>query len=481
MSLNHIHDLSLWETAGRIRAKELSAVEVTAHYLDRIQRLDPALSAFSAVFQERASAQAEAMDILWARGICLGPLHGVPYAVKDLFDIRGEATAAGCRLLKGNIAAEDAEVVRLLNGAGMVCLGKTQTVQFAYSGIGINHDCGTPRNPWKKDHFAPGGSSSGSAVAVAARMAPAALGTDTAGSVRVPAALCGITGLKPTFGRISLKGVYPLSCSMDSVGVMARSVPDAALVYEVLKKDVPGERSRPAAHPGHRSLLEGGIGGMRVAFAESMFREETHPEVADAVRQTGGVFEKLGARVGRIRFSPAEEAAKLNSTGLIIAAEAYAANRHWLENHFDELDPVVAHRMIKGRELSAHEYVRNREKMQRLQKEAVHRLRDIDVLLAPTTIIPAEPVSELDRDNGTYSRKNLLYLRNTSTGNMLNLCGLSIPCGFTGDGLPIGLMIYAKPFDEETALRAGGAFQTVTDWHSEFRKPLFPARAVIPP
>ncbi|MFP4035938.1 MAG: amidase [Desulfobacteraceae bacterium] len=465
MNAKHIHDLSVGEMAERIRTNELSPVEVTTYYLERIQRLGPALNAFSTVFQERAAAQARAMEMLSARGICLGPLHGVPYAVKDLFDIGGEATAAGCDLLKGNIAAEDAEVVRLLNGAGMVCLGKTHTVQFAYSGVGINHDCGTPRNPWKKEHFVPGGSSSGSAVAVAARMVPAALGTDTAGSVRVPAALCGVTGLKPTFGRVSLKGVYPLSCSMDSVGVMARSVQDAALIYEILKKEVPWDRERPATNPGDLCLLDGGIGGMRLAFAESMFWEETHPEVAEAVRQAGGVFKELGARVERIRFSPAEEAAKLNSTGLIIAAEAYAANRYWLENHFDELDPVVAHRLIKGRALSAHEYVRNRETMQRLQKEAAYRLRDIDVLIAPTTIIPAEPVSEVDRDNETYSWKNILYLRNTSIGNMLNLCGLSIPCGFTRDGLPIGLMLYAKPFDETTALRAGAAFQTVTDWH----------------
>jgi len=461
MNAKPIHDLSVGEIAARIRAKELSPVEVTAHYLERIHRLNPALNAFSAIFEERAAAQAEAMEKLSARGICMGPLHGVPYAVKDLFDIRGEATAAGCRLLEGNIAAGDAEVVRLLNRAGTVCLGKTHTVQFAYSGIGINHDCGTPRNPWKEEHFVPGGSSSGSAVAVAARMVPVALGTDTAGSVRVPASLCGITGLKTTFGRISLEGVYPLSFSMDSVGVLARSVLDAALVYEAVKRAVPEDGAGAMWAPGCRSLSEEGIRGMRVAFAESMFWEDTHPEVAEAVRQAGDVFGGLGARVEHIRFSLAEEAARLNSTGLIIAAEAYAANRHWLENHFDELDPVVAHRMIKGKQLAAHAYVQNQQSLKRLQKDAVVRLRDIDVLIAPTTPIPAEPVSEVDRDKETYTRKNIMYLRNTSIGNMLNLCGLSIPCGFTRDGLPIGLMLYAKPFDEATALRAGAAFQAI--------------------
>jgi aspartyl-tRNA(Asn)/glutamyl-tRNA(Gln) amidotransferase subunit A len=348
----------------------------------------------------------------------------------------------------------------------MILLGKTNTVQFAYGGVGINHDHGTPHNPWSPTHHVPGGSSSGSAVAVSAGMVPLALGSDTGGSVRIPASLCGITGLKTTVGRIGRGGVYPLSWSLDSVGPLARSVEDTALAYQFLQGvDSRDENTWGIVDQDVLAELKNGIRGMRMAYAESAFWQDVHPDVEKAVRVCGQVFKELGATVGSIEFTEAEQARQLNSKGLIIAAEAYALNRKWLEAHFDQLDPIVAQRMIKGKAVETAEYLQNNLAWRNLRSKALTSLTDVDALLVPTTAIPALPTAEIDADMETYTDRNLSYLRNTAIGNVLNLCGLSMPCGFTEQGLPIGLMIYAKPFQENIVLGAGYAFQQVTDWH----------------
>ena len=211
--------------------------------------------------------------------------------------------------------------------------------------------------------------------------------------------------------------------------------------------------------------LKDGVRGMRLAFAETVFWEDADPEIEKAVRECGKVFEGLEAEVSSIEFSEAQQARQLNAKGLIIAAEAYTLNKKWLEEHFERLDPIVAHRMIKGKEIEAAEYLQNNLAWRSLRSKAVNSLRDVDALLVPTTAIPALPTAEIDADMETYSARNLSYLRNTAIGNVLNMCGVSVPCGFSKQGLPIGLMIYAKPFQENVVLRAGYAFQEVTDWH----------------
>jgi aspartyl-tRNA(Asn)/glutamyl-tRNA(Gln) amidotransferase subunit A len=393
-------------------------------------------------------------------------LCGIPYAAKDLFDVKGLPTTAGSSLLEKNIAAANSHAVRQLERAGMILLGKTNTVQFAYGGVGINHDHGTPHNPWNLTHHVPGGSSSGSAVAVSAGMVPVALGTDTGGSVRIPASLCGTAGLKTTVGRIGRGGVYPLSWSLDSVGVLTRSVEDAAIVYQCLQGvDDSDETTLGLAVQDVLQNLKDGVRGMRLAFAETVFWEDADPEIETAVRECGRVFKELGAKVSSIEFHEAQQARRLNAKGLIIAAEAYTLNKKWLEEHFDRLDPIVAHRMIKGKEVEAFEYLQNNIAWKNLRVKTIKTLSDVDALLVPTTAIPALPTAELEADIETYAERNLSYLRNTAIGNVLNMCGLSVPCGFTEQGLPIGLMIYAKPFQENIVLRAGYAFQEVIDWH----------------
>lgn len=461
-----LHYQTISDLAAGMRRGEISASRLVQNLLERITMLDGNLNAFRLTCPERALEQAEAADRLINAGKDPGILCGIPYAAKDLFDVKGLPTAAGSSLLEESIAAADAHAIRRLNRAGMILIGKTNTVQFAYGGVGLNHDHGTPHNPWHRIHHVPGGSSSGSGVAVSAGMVPMALGTDTGGSVRIPASLCGTAGLKTTVGRIGRGGVYPLSWSLDSVGVLTRSVEDAALVYQHLQGvDTDDEATWGLAAQDILMDLKSGVRGMKLAFGESSFWDNVPSEVEKAVRECGRVFEELGAAVSSIEFPEADQARQLNAKGLIIAAEAYTLNKTWLEEHFDRLDPIVAQRMILGKAVAAGEYLKNNLAWRKLRSKAVKSLKDVDALLVPTTAIPALPAAEIDADMETYTARNISYLRNTAIGNVLNMCGLSVPCGFTGHGLPIGLMIYAKPFQENIVLRAGYAFQEVTDWH----------------
>jgi len=290
--------------------------------------------------------------------------------------------------------------------------------------------------------------------------------------VRVPASLCGTVGLKTTVGRVSRAGVYPLSWSLDSVGVLTRFVEDAALVYQTLQGADKNDATTWGIAP-HDVLkdLKGGVRGLRLAFAESVFWEDVHPQVEKAVRACGNVFKELGAQVQSIAFAEAKEALQLNPGGVIIAAEGYTVNQKLLEENFERLDPVVARRMIKGKDVTADHYLKTCRTAQQLRAEAAKALSDIDALLVPTTALPAQPVSQVDSGMDNYLQQNIKYLRNTAIGNILNLCGLSVPCGFTKEGLPIGLLIYGKSFQEDMILRIGYAFEQATDWH-KFRPDL---------
>ena len=455
------------ELGRALREGSVTPTGLAEQYLQRIKQLDGTLGAFKLVTPERAMAQARAAEAEMSVGVDRGPLHGIPYAAKDLYDVAGLPTTAGCPLLESNIAERDCAVVRKLNDAGAVLLGKTITVQFAYGGAGINNQQGTPHNPWHREPHLPGGSSSGSGVAVASGMAPMALGSDTGGSVRIPAALCGVTGLKTTVGQISRAGVFPLSWSLDSVGPLTRSVEDAALVYHALAGSDADDASTGAYRAADvLSGLDNGVRGLRLAFAESVFFDDADDEVAAFVRATGDVFKGLGAHVDSIEFAQARQAIALNPRGLVIAAEAYTLNRELIDNRLDELDQIVALRMAKGAEIPAHEYLKMEREWHVLRASAMTQLVDVDALLCPTVMIPSTPVAEVTKDMEKYSQRNLQCLRNTAIGNILNLCAVTVPCGFTAAGLPVGLMIYGKAFDEAMVLRIGTAFQRATDWHT---------------
>ena len=461
-----IHFRSIVELGQAIRSGELSAATIAEHFLDRIDTLEPRLRAFTVTCRERALAQARAADMQLDAGVDLGALHGIPYVAKDLYDVAGLPTTGGTRLLTDNVANSDCTVVEQLTRSGMVLLGKTITVQFAYGGAGINTDQGTPHNPWHPEPHLPGGSSSGTGVAVAAGMAPMGLGSDTGGSVRIPASMCGVTGLKTTVGRISRAGVYPLSRSLDSVGPLTRDAADAALVYEAIQGADPGDPTTRGQTPHDvTSGIGDGLSGLTLGVPQAVFWDDCGPEVESRVRDAIAHIESLGARVVDIEFEEAESARRLNPRGLVIAAEAYDVNRHLVESHFDDLDPIVAFRIVKGRDIPAHEYLATVRAWEELRAQTVTVLHDIDGLLCPTVMVPPTPVEDALASTEVYAERNLQALRNTSIGNILGLCGLSVPCGLTARGLPVGLMIYGKPFDEAPVLRIGHAFQRSTDWH----------------
>jgi aspartyl-tRNA(Asn)/glutamyl-tRNA(Gln) amidotransferase subunit A len=466
MSSLPAHFQTLATLARRLRSGELTPDALAELFLDRIASLDAKLGAFRLVLRDRARAQARAARTALQAGIDLGPLHGLPWVAKDLFDVKGQPTTAGTHLLAEAIAKEDSAAVRRLAQAGMVLLGKNNTVQFAYGGVGINNDHGTPHNPWHAVPHVPGGSSSGTAVAVAAGLAPVGLGTDTGGSVRIPAALCGIVGLKTTVGRVSRAGVYPLSFSLDSVGVLARSVEDAALVYQQLAgQDDEDETTLGVPPEDALAVLRAGVRGLRLALVEAPFFDGVDPEIARAVHEAARVLEGLGAHVGSLSLPAAALAHKLNPRGGVISAEAYAVNRAFLENRYDELDPVVRDRMRGGGAVTGPDYFEMTRRWAALRRDTRRSLADVDALLVPTTMIPPLPSAPLATDLAEYARRNVQYLRNTAIGNILGLCGLSVPCGFTGSGFPIGLMIYGKPFEERIVLRVGQAYQQATSWH----------------
>jgi aspartyl-tRNA(Asn)/glutamyl-tRNA(Gln) amidotransferase subunit A len=463
---------TITELAGQIRAGALSPVKLAEASLDRITAVGKRLHAFIAVSADRALAEARAAETLLKNGCDLGPLQGVPYAVKDLYDVKGIATTAGTRLLHDNVAAVDCPVVRRLASAGMVLVGKTHTVQFAFGGVGINHDYGTPHNPWHATAHAPGGSSSGSGVAVGGGLVPMALGSDTGGSVRIPAALCGTVGLKTTVGRISRAGVYPLSWTLDSVGPLTRSVEDAALVYQALQGvDLADETTLGVPPDDVVPTLKAGVKGLRIAFAETIFFDDVDAEIVTAVRETGRVFRALGAEVDSLAVPEVAEAMGEQRRAQMIAVEALAVNGRFIESEFDRLDPVVAHRMKSGRNLSGTDYFSVLRQWAGLRERVKRTLADVDALLVPTTMIPPRPIATIDASLASYAEHNLRYLRNTALGNILALCAVTLPCGFTRDGLPIGLMIYAKPFDERMALRVAWAYEQATEWHR--RRPDF--------
>lgn len=443
------------ELAPLIRRGELSPLELTEFYLERVERYDPVLNAYLAVTAERARAQARAAEAQIAAGTYLGPLHGIPLAFKDLVDVAGLPTTGGSTLLRDHIAAADATVARRLFAAGVVLLGKTQLVEFAFGGTGVNHHYGTPVNPWDAEtHRLPGGSSSGSGVAVAAGLAPAALGSDTGGSVRIPASFCGLTGLKPTFGLLPNTGVLPLDPTLDSIGPLCRTAGDCALLFQAM------------ADPALCMVdhLEGEVAGLRLCFPHEYFWDDVDVEVETAVRAAASVFADLGVYADEISLDVLDELAQWRSGPSTTAVEAYLYHRRNLEAHFDQFDPIVSARILDGREVLAADFLEQLRVRDELRRKARMALENVDFLVTPTTPFVAPALDEVDRDD-VYFSINGLCLRNTIAVNLLGLCAISLPCGFTSDGLPIGLQLIGHPRDEARLLRLARAFEQATSYN----------------
>jgi aspartyl-tRNA(Asn)/glutamyl-tRNA(Gln) amidotransferase subunit A len=458
-----IHELS-----ALLRRREISPVELTGFFLERIQEYNPALTAYIAVAADRARSQAMAAETAMASGLYLGPLHGIPLALKDLIDVAGLPTTGGSLLLKDAVAEEDAAVARRLFQAGAVLLGKTHTVEFAYGGAGINHHYGTPWNPWDAQvHRLPGGSSSGSAVAVSAGLAPAALGSDTGGSVRIPASFCGLVGLKPTFGRLSNRGVLPLDPTLDSIGPLCHSAEDCALLYQTLAGPDPADPST-WDQPCDAVLdgLEREVAGLRLCFPREYFWTDVDQEVEAAVRASAQVFAGLNVHVDEISLEILDDLAAWRTGPSTTAVEAYLYHRERLENHLERIDPIVSARMLDGKSTRAADFLAQRRGLENLRRRARRALEAVDFLITPTTPFAALSLEEVDRQDA-YFPANALCLRNTVPVNLLGLCAISLPCGFTQQGLPIGLQLIGHPFDEARLLRLAHAYQQATDYHGQ--------------
>ena len=453
----------VWASVARLSdayaARSLSPIDAVGALLDRIGRLNKSLHAFIAVYADDARLAAEGADRAIRSGHRAGPLHGVPIALKDLVDMEGRVTTGGSKVWADRVSPVTATLAERLIAAGMIVLGKTHTVEFAMGSWGTNTHMGTPRNPWDKAvHRTPGGSSSGSAVAVAAGLAPVAIGTDTGGSVRLPAAWCGIVGLKVTAGRISTHGVLPLSFTLDTPGPMARSVEDTALIFRVLNGPDPRDPQTLAwPHCDPMPTLRRGAAGLRLAVMPDAEREGVDEEILAAYDASVETLAKLGAQIVRVKL-PHRLSDYAAATGRIIGAEGYRFVGHLVDDEQLPVDPHVRPRIQLGKNVSARDYLLALAEREERRRAVEAALADVDALLTPTSLTPAIPIAEVDQA-GTGAHF-------TRPVNYLGLCGLAVPNGFTARGLPTSLQIVCHAGDEAMALRIGWAYEDATDWKS---------------
>jgi aspartyl-tRNA(Asn)/glutamyl-tRNA(Gln) amidotransferase subunit A len=446
------------ELAAEIAARRLSAVDLVDECLARIERLEPRLHAFVSVNATHARLAAEGADKAIRAGHAVGPLHGIPIAVKDLVEIEGEVAMGGSAAWRHRIAPHTATLMRKLMAAGMINLGKTHTVEFAYGGWGTNQHLGAPWNPWDGGtHRAPGGSSSGSGVAVAARMAPWAIGTDTGGSVRIPAAWNGITGLKTTIGRISTFGVLPLSPTLDTPGPITRDMEDAALLLAVLQGEDRCDRHTLGVHDvDPMSELRRGVKGLRLARLPVHERDGIDAEVLAAYDRSVDALAELGAEIVDVAL-PARFTELGAINGRIMSAEAYAVLAELVDDNAQRLDEDVRPRIRAGASISSRDYLVALAERERMKASFTAAIEGVDALLTPTAVTPAPPVASIDQ--------NTTPAVFTRWVNFLDLCAAAVPNGFTASGLPTSLQIVCRGYAEPMALRIGHAYQAAHDWH----------------
>ena len=444
--------------APRIRRKEVSPVEITRECLRRIEELNPRLNAFITVTGESALAEARAAEEEILRGGWRGPLHGIPIALKDLIDTAGVRTTSASRLQENRVPLEDAPVVQKLRQAGAVIVGKNNLHEFAYGGSSLISHFGEVRNPWNVERIA-GGSSGGSAASVPAGMACAAIGTDTAGSIREPAALCGCVGLKPTYGRVSVRGVIPLSASLDHVGPLTASVEDAAIVLQAIAGYDPAEvTSAEAPVADYVSILQEGVKRLRIGVARAYFFDDLDQEVASAMEHALMGLETLVSHVKDVQL-------EVRTDRTVQAAESYAYHAENAATHAEMYQPETLRRIRTGEKITAAEYVQRKRELEVERRRIREVFADVDLLVMPTTPMPAPTIAELRANAEALRPVELRLLRNTRPLNVWGLPAISVPCGFTQSGLPIGLQIAGPHWREDLVLRLAYAYEQATAWH----------------
>jgi aspartyl-tRNA(Asn)/glutamyl-tRNA(Gln) amidotransferase subunit A len=450
--------MTLAKASALLRSKAVSSVELTRASLERIATYNPSLNAFITVTMEGALGAARQMDAEWRRGNWRGPLHGIPLAVKDNMDTAGVRTTGASELFKDRVPSEDAEIVRRLKGAGAILLGKTNLHEFAYGGSSSVSYFGPVRNPWALDHV-PGGSSGGSAAAVAADLCFGAFGTDTAGSVRIPASYCGIVGLKPTYGRVSSRGVIPLSWTLDHVGPLCKTVEDTALLLGAISGfDALDPTSVDVPVPDYARALRTRVENVRLGAPRTMFFEGLDPEISAAVDAALDVLRTLTRSLTDVQ---------LPSTGNllreIMGPEGYAYHSRWLRESPEKYQPQTRERIVQfGTAVTAEAYVQARRQCDVLRREIRKTFAAVDLLVTPTMAAPPSLTEPIEQSASLDPGRT----RNTWPFNVLGLPAITVPCGFTRAGLPIGLQIVGAPFAEPMVLAMAHAYERATDWHA---------------
>src|SRR3990172_8003352 len=466
---DHLHDMSLADVGALIRSKAISPVEVTDAALARIEQLNPRLNALWTVTADLAREQARAAETEIAKGEYRGPLHGVPVALKDLIYTRGIRTTAGSKILADFVPDFDATVVEKLRAAGAVLVGKAALHEFAYGITNENPHYGPTLNPWNTGRV-PGGSSGGSGVAVATGMCYGAIGTDTGGSIRIPASFCGIVGLKPTRGRVSLHGVYPLGCTLDHVGPMARHVVDVGLLYQIISGFDPKDEFSEDHALGEIALKKS-LKGLRVGVPANYFFDTLQPQVETLVRKAVGVMEELGAEAVPVTVPGIAEVTAANLT--LLAVEAFTVHQDHMASRSGDIGADVRKRLEGGREISGVDYVKAHLTRMRVRRELQELFGEVSVILTPTTPLTAFPLSGAASQALSQNDDKTVKLRAASTQFLrgFNATGhpaLSVCCGFDSEGLPAGLQIVGGLWDEATVLHVGYAYEQATDWHHRF-------------
>ena len=462
--------ISAGQLAPMVKNGDLSPVEIIEAHLSRIQATEPVLNSFITLLPDEALATAHQAERDIRAGRYRGPLHGIPVGLKDLFNTGGVRTTSGCRIYDNYIPAQDCTVAARFRDAGAILLGKLNMHQFAYGPTGENPDYGHMHNPWNPE-LVSGGSSGGSGSAAAAGQCTITTGSDTGGSIRIPAALCGIVGLKPTYGRVSRHGLTPLAWSMDHPGPMVRTVEDAAITMNVIAGHDPLDvASADLPVPDYTSALTGDVRGLRIGMPRQYFEAPLDPEVRQAVDTALKLMESMGAELIEVDFPEFNDAAAISTTMLM--AEATASFRDLLASDGNSIYEPVRLRLEAGLFISAADYLRAQQARSAFDRAARRLLDDVDLLAGPTEPVTAPPLLQPQVLAGEHEIGTVPALTQyTRPYNITGFPAISVPCGFSAEDLPIGLQLAGRPFDEETILRAAFAFEQATDWHTR-RPPL---------
>ena len=455
------HWLPASEIAQAFAAKTLSPVELLNALLARIEALDPSLNAFIRLDADAAMAAARQAETEITAGRSRGPLHGVPVGIKDIIDVAGLPTTCHSKILVDNTAAADAAVIGKLRQAGAIIIGKLSTHEFAIGGPSFDLPFPPARNPWNRDHH-PGGSSSGSGAGVAAGLFPLALGTDTGGSVRNPASACGIVGLKPTYGLVSRRGVFPLSFTLDHVGPLTRSVADSALLLDAIAGHDPADPGSAATQSrrfGH--LLDRGVRDLRIGFVRHFHEHDlsAHPEVAAALEDVTRVLRAEGAKIDTVTLPTLTEFAAINR--VILCSEAWSVHARWLRDRPGDYGALARRRLLPGAFITAGDYVGAQRRRAEVIAAVEERLADYDVLLCASSMDPSSRIDDAEETARTYPRQA------RTPFNVTGHPALAMMSGLSRAGLPLSVQFVGRYFDDATVLRVATAYQRASGWQDK--------------